>query len=99
KEGLVRPRRIRHNRPVPDPASESKTAADLTGWQRLAVWLLGLLLKLWARTIRIDITSADRARLDRRDRPIALVIWHNRLFMAAEVIRTLRGGKSFHGLV
>ena len=28
-----------------------------------------------------------------------MVLWHNRLFMAAEIIRRLRGGQSFHGII
>lgn len=79
--------------------SPAKTAADLSPGQRLLLWLLGALVKVWARTIRIAIDPADRSALGRRDRPVALVVWHNRLFMAAEVVRRFRGGQPFHGLV
>ncbi|WP_324726034.1 DUF374 domain-containing protein [Actomonas aquatica] len=78
----------------PRPAAEA-----IVGRQRILLWLLGSLLKVWARTLRIEIADADRAALGRRDIPISLVIWHNRLFMGAECVRRYRGGKPFHGLI
>lgn len=84
---------------MPAVAPPEPPVTDLTGWQRPAVVLLGLLLKVWGRTIRIEIDPADRERLAYRDSPVALVLWHNRLFMAAEIIRRIRGGQPFHGLV
>ncbi len=81
------------------PDTSDDTAQSIRGWNRLALWLLGNLLRLWARTIRIEIDDASRRALGRRDRPIALVVWHNRLFMGAECVRRYRGGQPFHGLV
>jgi len=96
------PHELPNLRSVPDPTpanDDDSTVVDLTGWQRPAVWVLGLILKLWSRTVRIDIDPPDRERLAYRESPVALVIWHNRLFMAAEIIRCIRGGQPFHGLV
>ena len=81
------------------PASDDDAAQAIRGWNRIALWLLGNLLRVWARTIRIQIDEASRTALGRRDQPIALVIWHNRLFMGAECVRRYRGAKPFHGLV
>lgn len=84
--------------PTPPDETEAAPAESIRGGQRLLLWLLGTLLKLWARTIRIEIDPASRAAIQRRDVPIALVVWHNRLFMGAECVRRFRG-KPFHGLV
>ena len=63
------------------------------------LWLLGNVLKLWARTIRIEIDAESRAVMGRCDVPVALITWHNRLFMGAECVRRYRGARPFHGLV
>lgn len=89
-----------HNlRRVSAPQSRRKTIAEVTGANRLVLWVLGGALRLWAATIRIDISPADRIALARRDVPVALVIWHNRLFIATEITRRLRRGRGFYGLV
>ena len=79
--------------------SSDSPAHAIEGRQRVLLWLLGNLLRFWARTLRIDIDDTSRTVLGRRDVPISLVIWHNRLFMGAECVRRYRGAKPFHGLV
>ena len=97
---LGAPHPLPKNRAVPPSASDpSFDAAALTRRQRVALFFLGLMMKVWGRTIRIEMAPADRQRLARRDRPVALVVWHNRLFMSAEIIRRIRGGQPFYGLV
>lgn len=60
---------------------------------------MGNVLCLWSRTIRIDIDEASRLALSAQRSPVALVIWHNRLFMEAECIRRYRDAKPFYGLI
>lgn len=93
------PRQMPKNRAVSSSAPKRSDAIEITGGQRVALWFLGHLLKLWGRTIRIDISAKSRAVLAQRDVPVAMILWHNRLFMAAEIIRRIRGGKSFHGII
>jgi len=81
-----------------DPAPKS-AAYEIRGLQRVGLWILGTLIRLWARTVRMHISPTDRATLARSDVPIALVVWHNRLFMGAEIVRRVRGGKPFHGII
>ena len=81
-----------------DPAPKAD-AFEIRGWQRVGLWILGNLIRLWSRTVRLRIAAADRVALSRADVPIALVIWHNRLFMGAEIVRRVRGGKPFHGII
>jgi len=47
----------------------------------------------------MHISEADRITLTRNDRPMAMAIWHNRLFVGGEIIRRFRGGKPFHGII
>jgi lysophospholipid acyltransferase (LPLAT)-like uncharacterized protein len=87
------------NRCVSDPAADSKTAYELTFAQRVIVATVGRLIRLWGRSLRVEITAEDRQTLGRQDQPVAIVAWHNRLFMATEIYRRFRGGRPYWGLV
>jgi len=71
----------------------------ISGWKRLLLWPLGLLLRAWGATLRFEISAADRAAFERSDRPIAFVLWHNRLFLSPQFYRRFRGGRPVYGLV
>jgi len=79
------------------PAADSVN--EVLGWRRLALWPVGLLAKFWLRTLRFEISPEDRANLEIRDRPIAFILWHNRLFITAEFYRRYRGGRPLHALI
>ncbi len=86
----------------PNMSSDPKPKAaayEIQGWQRVGLWVLGTLIRIWSRTIRIRMAPEDRQVFSQTDVPVALVIWHNRLFLSAESIRRFRGGKPFHGIV
>ena len=85
--------------PAAKPTEDSSPAVAIQGGQRVVLWLLGTLMKLWARTVRIEIDDESRRILGRRDVPVALVSWHNRLFMGAECVRRYRDAKPFHALI
>lgn len=74
-------------------------AHTLGGWRRVVLWPLGLLVRLWARTLRLEIDPEERRAFERKDEPLAFVLWHNRLFMVAEFYRRYRGGRPVYGLV
>jgi len=84
---------------VSDPATDSKTAFSLTLGQRIVVATVGRLVIWWGRTLRTEISDEDRRILGRRDQPVALVAWHNRLFMGTEIYRRFRGGRPYWGLI
>ncbi len=63
---------------------------ELAGWRRLVLWPLGLLVRLWARSLRIEIDDDDLRRITKNDEPLAIVLWHNRLFLAPEIVRRYR---------
>ena len=71
----------------------------ISGWRRLVLSPLGLLVRLWGCTLRLDIDPAERAIFETRDQPVAFVLWHNRLFLVAEFYRRYRGGRPVYGLV
>lgn len=71
----------------------------ITGWRRALLWPLGLLMRTWGLTLRLEASARDRAALEKRDEPVAMVLWHNRLFLAAEFFRRFRRGKPAYALV
>ncbi len=69
------------------------------GWRRAALWPFGVLLRLWGRTLRFDLTPQDLANYTKNDKPVAIILWHNRLFLAAEIVRRFRQGRPAYALV
>lgn len=69
------------------------------GWRHLLLWPLGLLFRLWGRSLRFEADPADTARYTKNDEPVAIVLWHNRLFLAAEIVRRYRQGRPAYALV
>ncbi len=56
-------------------------------------------MRTWGLTLRLEASARDRAALEKRDEPVAMVLWHNRLFLAAEFFRRFRRGKPAYALV
>ena len=87
--GIARERGVLN--PAADvPAAAAEPVCELTGWRRLAVWLLGLLAQVWGRSLRFELTEEDRRNITKNDEPLSIVLWHNRLFLAAEIVRRYR---------
>jgi lysophospholipid acyltransferase (LPLAT)-like uncharacterized protein len=72
---------------------------EVTGWRWLLLWLLAALLRLWGRTLRFEADPATVGRLTKSDEPVAIVLWHNRLFLSAEIFRRYRVRRRVYGLV
>ena len=68
-------------------------------WHRAVLWPFGLLLKLWGRSLRFETTPEDLRAYTKKDVPVAIVLWHNRLFLAAEIVRRYRQGRPAYALV
>jgi lysophospholipid acyltransferase (LPLAT)-like uncharacterized protein len=79
----------------PDPAPVHK----ISGWRRAVLWPFGMLMRLWGMSLRFDASPADLQAYTKTDQPIAMVLWHNRLFLAAEIVRRYRGGRPAYALV
>jgi lysophospholipid acyltransferase (LPLAT)-like uncharacterized protein len=56
-------------------------------------------VRLWGSTVRFEIPQEDRLVISSAGRPTIFVLWHNRLFLVAEIVRRFRGGHRVHGLV
>jgi lysophospholipid acyltransferase (LPLAT)-like uncharacterized protein len=68
-------------------------------WRRIAIWPLAFFLRLWWRTVRVEIPEKDLAVVTQRGQPIIFVLWHNRLFMSPDFVRRYRGGHPIYALV
>jgi lysophospholipid acyltransferase (LPLAT)-like uncharacterized protein len=72
---------------------------EISGWRRLVLWPFGMLLQLWGRSLRFELSPEDRRNYQKCDEPLAMVLWHNRLFLASEIHRRFRGGRPAYALV
>jgi len=82
---------------LPSPAPAAVHA--IVGWRKALLWPFGLLLRLWGRSLRFEAAPEDLRRYQKKDEPIAIVLWHNRLFLAAEILRRYRQGRPAYALV
>jgi lysophospholipid acyltransferase (LPLAT)-like uncharacterized protein len=81
------------------PLDQKPKVHGLRGWRRLVLWPLGLLMRLWGRTLHFNASPEALRCLRRTDQPVAFTFWHNRLFITAEIYRRYRQGRSVYGLV
>ena len=68
-------------------------------WRSIAIWPVAAVVRLWWTTIRICISEEDRRIVELRGEPTIFVLWHNRLFMAAEVVHRFRKGSPLYSLI
>jgi lysophospholipid acyltransferase (LPLAT)-like uncharacterized protein len=68
-------------------------------WRRVAVWPIAAAMRLWAMTIDVVIADTDAAVVTMAGTPTIFILWHNRLFMAADVVRRYRKGHRLYALV
>ena len=87
----------------PDPSAPGVGAPvvvhEVAGWRRLAFWPLALLVRWWGRSLQFELSAPARRNLARFDEPFAMVIWHNRVFLGAEIFRRFRRRRPVHGLI
>ena len=72
---------------------------EVRGWRRVALWCVATLLRVWVRTLRFQVDAATHERLTKSDVPVAVVLWHNRLFLSPEFFRRYRKRRRVYGLV
>lgn len=65
----------------------------------MVLWPLALLLRLWGASLRLETSAEDLRNYTKRDEPVAMVLWHNRLFLAAEIFRRYRQPRPVYALV
>ncbi len=77
-----------------------KRRVNEVSWWRYALLLpVAWVVRLWAATLRFDITEQEQAWLSYREQPIILATWHNRLFIVGEVQRRYRKGQRLVALI
>lgn len=79
--------------------ARSPEVHGLQGWRRLALAPLGLLTRLWGRSLHLTGSPETLRNLAKIDEPVAFTLWHNRLFITAEIFRRFRQGRPIYGLV
>jgi lysophospholipid acyltransferase (LPLAT)-like uncharacterized protein len=88
------------NPPADIPSAPANPHAhQITSWRSILLWPLAALFHLWGRTLRIEIDEADRRLATRAEEPMAIVLWHNRLFMASVFYRRFRTKRQCYALI
>lgn len=72
---------------------------ELSLWRRIAVWPLAMLARLWAMSLRVEFRPEEYAMVRSMEGPVVFVLWHNRLFMAADMHRRTRPNRHLYGLI
>jgi len=78
---------------------ETETINEVSGWRRLVLWMLASFVRAWGRTLRFEVDPGTYAMLTKSDEPVAIVLWHNRLFLSPEMFRRYRSRRRLYGLV
>jgi len=71
----------------------------LSGWRYLVLWPLSMILRAWTLSLKIEFSALARHQLGDIREPVIFVLWHNRLFTAAEMFRRHRRERDVYGLV
>lgn len=75
------------------------TVKSLDRRRQAMLWPLAALVKLWGRSIRIEMSAEEAAMLRDSSEPTILLLWHNRLFLSGEVYRRYRHPNRIWALV
>lgn len=81
------------------PSAPAPAAQVILGWKRALAGLAGGLMRIWCFTLRITLSEDSRRLLAGLDGPCLFVLWHNRLFAAADISRRFRPERPLHCLV
>lgn len=83
----------------PSPALRPDSVRVVVGWKKLAARLAALLVRLWTATLHLQVSPATRQLFAHENQPTLFAVWHNRLFIAVAMSRTLRPHRSLHNLI
>lgn len=83
----------------PIPPVMNAVPKELNFWQRLALWPLAGLIKLWNATIRLEVSDEDIRAMEAQEPPFVCLMWHNRLFTVGEAYKRFVPGRKLVCLV
>lgn len=83
--------------PAPTPAAVKIHA--IHGWKRVLLTPLSWLVRLWNASLRFEISPEALRNLSKIDTPVAMMVWHNRLFLGSEIFRRYRAGRPVYCLI
>lgn len=87
---------------MPDPEAPKSDLGPVykaTGWRVPLLWLAGLVVRTWCRTLRVEFDPQGMRELHRDPTPVAMLMWHNRLFMVPWLARYAWPDRPVYGLV
>jgi lysophospholipid acyltransferase (LPLAT)-like uncharacterized protein len=76
-----------------------KPVKVISGGQLVLAVVAGLFVRAWANSLRIVTLRMDRELFAEADKPTLFILWHNRLFISAEISRRFRPSRPLHALV
>jgi lysophospholipid acyltransferase (LPLAT)-like uncharacterized protein len=87
---------------TPDTSSPSSPAPRvhaILGWRRTLLTPLAWLVRLWGATLRFEASPEAVKYLSKTDVPLAMMVWHNRLFLGSELFRRYRKHRPVYCLI
>lgn len=90
--------RFARNMPLLNTPSQP-TVHQLPRWKRALVWPLAFVVRLWTGSLRLEMPDEDRRVITSVEEPTLFILWHNRLFMAAEISHRFRAGRPLYSLI
>lgn len=84
--------------PAPAPAAKVHVHA-IRGWRRVLLTPFAWLVRLWNASLRFEASPETVANLRKIDEPVAMMVWHNRLFLGSEIFRRYRQGRPVYCLI
>lgn len=84
---------------LPAPPQANSVVQRVSGWKKVAFEIAGRILHLWGRSLRFEVTPEHERTLCRSDVPVAITLWHNRLFISAEIFRRFRTQRPVYALI
>lgn len=80
-------------------SESAPTIRHIAGWRYVVFWPLSVLLRIWGASLRFKITEENHRLISKSDIPAVVIIWHNWLFVASEIIRRYRYHRLMYGLI
>ena len=84
---------------APPPTPTAVKVHAIHGWKRVLLTPLSWLVRLWNATLRFEISPESLKNISKVDVPVAMMVWHNRLFLGSEIFRRYRADRHVYCLI